>query len=80
MVDGRVLLFAGVTPTAVQVHSGEVASGVAVDDAVWVQHWDYVEDEVVTEDFSVQGWAGEKVNQPLHHVTGTSLSRMNSSR
>lgn len=50
VVDGRVQLLVGVDPLAVQVHLGQVASVVANDDAVDVEHRHYLEEEVLPQD------------------------------
>ena len=38
----------GGLPPSVEVAAGQRAPVVSVDDAIWVQHWDYLEDELVS--------------------------------
>lgn len=62
----------------VQIASRERAPVVSVDDAVGVEHWYYLEDEVVSEDLGVESGADEVVYDAFHHPTGVRLSRVDS--
>ena len=50
MIDAWVQLFVRLYPLAVQVHTGEIASGVSIYDSVRVKHWDDLKDKVVSQD------------------------------
>lgn len=49
MVDFREEVLVDFVPGAIQVPSRERASGIAVEDAIWVHHRDYFEDVGVAE-------------------------------
>jgi hypothetical protein len=80
VINGWLHLTRGVNPAPVQVDSGKVASGVAVDDPVGVEHGHHLEDEVVSQDLGVQTWPCEVVEDTLHHPAGTGLARMDPRR
>ena len=50
MIDSGMKDFGGRFPTTVEVTSSEGAPIITVDDAVWVEHWNDLEDEVFSEE------------------------------
>ena len=67
----------GVRPSAVQVSANEVASVVAIDDTVWVEHGDDLKDELVSEHLGLLVVIlKQKVNGSLDHETCVGLTRV----
>ena len=64
-------------PLSVQIYSCKVASSVTVDDSIWVEHWDNLEDKVVSEKSGTKTGAYKVVNYAFNHKGGSSLSRVN---
>ena len=54
VIDCRVKLARWVNIASVQIHSGKITSGAAVDNAIDIEHGNNLEDEVVTQDLSLQ--------------------------
>lgn len=48
----RVLELVLPDPLAVQVHASQTTSLVSIDDAIYVDHWDYFEHKIVPQQFS----------------------------
>ena len=65
---------------AVQIEPGQRASGVAVDDAIDVDHGHYFENEVLTEEPGFFAVADQKVDRTFHDVRGLTTSGMHPGR
>lgn len=46
--NGRMKLFIGIYPLPVEVNQAEVASIVTYYYSIWVEHWNYLEDEILS--------------------------------
>ena len=69
-----------IDPASVEIYAGQVASRVAVDDAIWVEHRNDLENKVVPEYLGVQRWTSQIVENALHHPTCAGFTRMHSRR
>ena len=74
VVNRGVQHLARVLPSSVQVAACQTAAVVTVDDSVWVEHGDDLEDELVSELASFSVVADQKVNGSLHHERGVGLT------
>ena len=77
MIDRGVGLLDSVLVLSVEISSGQVTPGVAYNDAVRVEHRDYLEDEQLPESLSCLSVAGEVVQHSSHHPGGGRLSGVN---
>ena len=59
---------------------GQVPDILAIDDTIWVEHGDYLENEVFPQEPSHRVTADQELQGPLHHPASIALSRVNSSR
>jgi hypothetical protein len=73
----RVLLRARLHPDSVEIDTNIAAAGVAINNAVWVEHWHYFEHEVVSEHPCAQAWTYQVVNDAFHHELAARLTGMN---
>ncbi len=73
-------LFIRINPLPIEVNSSQITSCVSINDTIWIQHWDNLKYEVVTEYSSSQTWPNKIVNNTFDHERGTSLTRMDSGR
>ena len=64
VVDGRVEKLARLLPSTIEVNTKETDSIVAVDDAIWVQHRNNLDDEFVSDFLSL--WVVAK--EPIYHT------------
>ncbi len=79
VMDGRVEGEAGLFPPPVQVTACERAPVIPIHNSVWVQHWHYFEDEVISECLCLGGdRVRQEVNDPLHHPRPHALARVDS--
>lgn len=76
MVDGGVQLLGWVDPLAVEVHTSQVASVVAIHNTIDIQHRDDLEDEVLPQDTCLRRITCQEVYDVLHHVAGHGLARV----
>lgn len=67
-------------PLSVQVLPDQGASVVANDDTIWVEHWNDLEDVVVSQEASLLFVADKEVNDPLHDPAGIAFTRVDSRR
>lgn len=74
--NNRVDLLRRILVPTVEVLATERAAVVAVDDAVHVDHWYDLEDEVLAEDARFYGVADEEFDYAFHHPGGVTLARM----
>lgn len=51
----------------------------AVDDTIWVEHGDDLENEAFSQELSHRVTADQELQGPLHHPAGIALPWMNSS-
>jgi hypothetical protein len=56
------------TDAPVKVLTDGRASVVAVDNSVWVQHWNNLEHDATTELNSRRGFTEKKFKQSFHHI------------
>ncbi len=54
-------------PDPVQIHASNIASGISVDDTIWVQHGYNLEYEGIAQHSCSQGWPQQIVDHSLHH-------------
>ena len=59
---------------------GQMPDILAIDDTIWVEHGDYLENEVFPQEPSHRVTADEELQGPLHHPASIALSWVNSSR
>lgn len=78
MEDGWVEDLARELPPPVQVTTCQIAPEVAVDDTIWVEHWDDLEDVLVPKVHSPGIVTGEEIDNPLHDPRSVRSSRVNS--
>lgn len=62
VVDGRVKKFGRLVPSAVEVYAQGVATVVAPDDAIRVEHRDYLEDELLSQKGCLLSLGQEVIN------------------
>ena len=77
VIDRRMYFPLRVIPDTVEVDTSQVATGGAIDHTVGVKHRDDLEDEVVSQDLSVQGRTSQVVKDSLHDPRGGTLTRVN---
>ena len=74
VINGGMNLSLGVVPDSVEIHSCQVAASAPINDAIWVEHRDNLEHEVVSEDLGIKGGTREIVDDSLHYPGGSALS------
>ena len=79
MKQYRMSLLRRLLPLPVEVLADQRAPGVAKDDAIWIDHGNDFENEVVTQDSGTDAGANQVVNDALHHVRSSSFTRVDSS-
>ena len=69
---------AWLVPRPVQVRTSKVASIVAVDYAVWVEHGNNLEAKTVAQQSCIEAGSREEVKHTLHHPACIALARVHS--
>ena len=49
--DGRMQLATGLEPPTIEVHTQQAAPVVAMNDPIWVQHWNYFENKFFSKNY-----------------------------
>ena len=76
VVIDRVEFAGGADPLTVKVLAHERASIVANDYSIWVQHWNYFEDEGVAEELCLWIVADKEVDHAFHDPASVGLTWM----
>ena len=76
----RVELLVGCLPTPIQILATQRASVVSVDDSIWVQDRDDLEDKRVSKGLSLCRVSCQKIDDSFHHPRRIGFSRMHSGR
>ena len=80
VVDGWMENFGGCFPSTIQVTARQRAPIVAIDDAVWVQHWNNFEDKVLPQQLRLYRVRRSKeVESSFHHPRANGFSRVHPS-
>lgn len=80
VVDGGLQVHAGGQPLPVQVFPAQGAPVIAIDDTIWVEHGDDLENEVLSQEPGHRVLADQKLQGPLHHPAGIALPWVNAGR
>jgi hypothetical protein len=66
----------GIAPNPIQIDTIQITPVVAMNNSVWIQHWNHVKVEEVSQQFRFLRIPKQKVQNSLHHDRAWSFSRM----
>mmetsp|Transcript_5913 Transcript_5913/g.5318 ORF Transcript_5913/g.5318 Transcript_5913/m.5318 type:complete len:436 (+) Transcript_5913:557-1864(+) len=76
VINGGVELSGRVDPAPVEVYSRQVAPGTAIDDPIRIQHWDDLENKVVSQNLGIQRRSRQIIKDAFHHPGGAAFARV----